>query len=217
MIEEALRSLPFVNKLGEATVEALKQHAEVREFDVDTRIHEDDDPTCDSLVLIVSGRLRIYKMNEEGKEATLYDVIDGEACLLSLRCLLEGKPYDVQIETKEPSRIVFIPAFIVHRWLLEEPAFLQHLLKITLTKVDTLMWHYESMSFAPIKQRISLYLYEKSRHYRTSTVYTTHQQIADEIGASREAVSRTLKTLERQGHLRLSRGRLHLQGRLPLL
>ncbi len=217
MVEETIRSLPFVEGLSESASEALSLHAQVKDFDADESIREGDGLTCETLVFIVFGRIRVYKMNEEGREATLYDVIDGEACLSSLQCLLEGRPYDVHIETKEPSRILFIPAILVNRWLLAEPTFLEHLLKTTLNKFDTLMWHYESMSFAPIKRRLGLYLYEKSRHYRISTVYTTHQRIADEIGASREAVSRMLKSFEREGYLKLSRGKVELQESLPLL
>lgn len=216
MFKEVISALPFFEALHDASKNALHAHALVHDVEAGERICEHDGKTCERLAFIVYGRIRVYKMSEAGREVTLYDVIDGEVCLSSLQCLLEGKPYDVHIDTIEPSRIVFIPANLVQQWLLEDSSFLKYLLKSTLQKVDTLMWHYESMSFAPIKQRISLYLYEKSRHFRVNTIYITHQRIADEIGASREAVSRVLKTLEGQGDLKLSRGKIHLNGTMPL-
>lgn len=216
MFKETINALPFFEALNDQSKNALHAHAQVHDVEAGERICEHDGKTCERLAFIVYGRIRVYKMNEEGREVTLYDVIDGEVCLSSLQCLLEGKPYDVHIDTIEPSRIVFIPANLVQQWLLKDPSFLKHILKSTLQKVDTLMWHYESMSFAPIKQRVGLYLYEKSLHFRVSPIYITHQRIADEIGASREAVSRMLKTLEGQGYLNLSRGKIHLSGPLPL-
>ena len=38
----------------------------------------------------------------------------------------------------------------------------------------------------------------------------SHQKIADELGSSREVISRKLKTMEKSGLLKLSRGKITL-------
>jgi len=41
-------------------------------------------------------------------------------------------------------------------------------------------------------------------------VHMSHQKIADEIGSSREVISRKLKTYEKAGFVKMSRGRVSL-------
>jgi CRP/FNR family transcriptional regulator len=48
------------------------------------------------------------------------------------------------------------------------------------------------------------------------TLETTHQAIANELGSSREVVSRQLKEMEREGLVRLSRGRIGIGDRAML-
>ena len=53
--------------------------------------------------------------------------------------------------------------------------------------------------------RISGLLYERSGG-RRATVLMTHQVIADDLGSSREVISRVLEDLQARGLIRLSRG-----------
>jgi CRP/FNR family transcriptional regulator len=56
-------------------------------------------------------------------------------------------------------------------------------------------------------ERLREYLTEKSEN---NVLETTHQKIANDLGTSREVVSRLLKEFERKGQLRLSRNSITL-------
>ena len=58
--------------------------------------------------------------------------------------------------------------------------------------------------------RIMALLEEKARLFGTRMIPVTHQEIAGEIGSPREAVSRVLKKLEKEGAVRLFRGKIQL-------
>ena len=45
---------------------------------------------------------------------------------------------------------------------------------------------------------------------KSSEINSTHQQIADELGITREATSRVLKQLEKDGEIKLSRNKISL-------
>lgn|GEM_PF-6769146 len=47
-------------------------------------------------------------------------------------------------------------------------------------------------------------------------VTATHQDMAETIASAREVVSRTLKSFEKQGLVRVARGRLEILGRAAL-
>ncbi|HHI77512.1 MAG TPA: helix-turn-helix domain-containing protein, partial [Gammaproteobacteria bacterium] len=52
------------------------------------------------------------------------------------------------------------------------------------------------------------YLLRHTREPGRRELHLTHQAIADDLGTSREVVSRVLKDLEQRGLLRLARGRI---------
>lgn len=65
----------------------------------------------------------------------------------------------------------------------------------------------EEVVFARMDERLDNYLLEKSEN---EILLSTHQKIADDLGTSREVVSRLLKDLERKGKVRLGRNMIQL-------
>lgn len=65
-------------------------------------------------------------------------------------------------------------------------------------------------AFIPLRDRIYKRLLEASRQQRGSVVRITHEELANELGSSREVISRQMKMLEREKLLLLQRGRVTL-------
>jgi CRP/FNR family transcriptional regulator len=65
----------------------------------------------------------------------------------------------------------------------------------------------EEVAFGRMDERLTDYLVERSTNGRLET---THQKIANDLGTSREVVSRLLKDLERAGTVKLSRSEIML-------
>lgn len=61
-----------------------------------------------------------------------------------------------------------------------------------------------------IKTRLYMNLAERSKRTKSISIYVTHEQLANEIGTSREVISRTMKELEKDGKLYRERGKIHL-------
>jgi CRP/FNR family transcriptional regulator len=69
----------------------------------------------------------------------------------------------------------------------------------------------EEVAFGRMDERLAEYLVARSADNRLET---THQKIANDLGTSREVVSRLLKDLERKGKVRLSRNEITMVGSL---
>ena len=54
------------------------------------------------------------------------------------------------------------------------------------------------------------YLGEKMKNEASTVIHATHQEIAHDLGSAREVISRTLKKLENEGKIRLSRNSIEL-------
>jgi len=66
------------------------------------------------------------------------------------------------------------------------------------------------LAFQNLDQRIMAYFKAKTKNTSTKRIESTHQDIADELGTSRETVSRLLKKLEHEGIVVLHRGWVEL-------
>jgi CRP/FNR family transcriptional regulator len=66
------------------------------------------------------------------------------------------------------------------------------------------------MAFEKLDQRLEKLLIQKAELHHTKTVQTTHQQLADELGTTREVISRLLKQMENEGIVVLGRNKIEL-------
>jgi len=68
----------------------------------------------------------------------------------------------------------------------------------------------DSIAFKKMDARLVEYLEKKAAALGTNIINATHQNIAADLNASREAVSRLLKSLEKEGMVKLHRNKVEL-------
>ena len=68
----------------------------------------------------------------------------------------------------------------------------------------------DSSSFEGMDLRLKKYLQARAESIGSNEINATHQEIAKDLGASREAVSRLLKKLETLGDVKLGRNKVTL-------
>jgi CRP/FNR family transcriptional regulator len=66
----------------------------------------------------------------------------------------------------------------------------------------------EEVLFRKLDERLADYLREKSE---SGTVFSTHQNIANDLGTSREVISRMLSDLERSGKIAIARSKIEIK------
>lgn len=170
---------------------------------------------CEYLPLVVKGTLRVYKVSETGKELTLYRIDQGESCILSATCILNTSTFPAMVEAEGPTDVILIPSQIFSRWVESYPAWRRFVFGIYEKRLEMLLTLVEEVAFHRVDARISSYLAGEAGGGRT-TVSATHQQIASEVGTSREVVSRILRDLEAEGLVVTERGRIRILDRARL-
>src|SRR5690606_16302547 len=68
----------------------------------------------------------------------------------------------------------------------------------------------DNIAFRKMDERLEEYLFSKSRALQTDSLPITHQEIATELGTSREVISRLLKQMEKDGKIHLGRNKIDL-------
>jgi len=154
---------------------------------------------------VLSGRARVYKSGQSGREVTLYRINPGQSCILTASCILSQQSFPAIAVTETEVEVVGIPARRLQQWMAQDMAWQQYVFGLLSQRLIAVMDVIEEVAFQRMDSRISAYLL-KAIVLDTDRIFTTHEAIAQELGSSREVVSRILKDLERRGVLRLSRG-----------
>jgi len=169
--------------------------------------------SCAHFAIVVSGKMRVFKLGESGHEITLYHVGPGEACPLNVSCILSDRAVPAMARVEEDVEAVVFPAAAFRRWIAEHESLRAFVFQMFASRLTEVMSLVEEVAFRRMDQRLARRLAELFLRGDSSqpAVETTHAELAADLGTAREVISRLLKELERLGAIRLSRGRILLQ------
>lgn len=189
--------------------EELKNAGDTKSFKAGT-VLLDMDAYVHYIPLILSGSMKVIRTEEDGREILLYYVYPGESCIVSILSGIKQGTSKVKAIIEEDAEILMISIDKAKEWIKKHPEWIDFIFNLYQRRFEELLDIVNSVAFQKIDNRILNLLHQKSELYKTKEISTTHQQIADELGISREATSRTLKQLEKSGTIRLSRNKIEL-------
>lgn len=161
-----------------------------------------------ALALILSGTVRVYKTGKTGREITLYRFGTGDSCILTANAILNNQPFPANAIIEQPVEAVMIPEDIFRDWVNRYPLwreFVFSLLSLRLTSVLSLV---DDLVFRRLDERTASFLVQ--RNSVQNPIRITHQDLAAELGSSREVISRILEGFVASGLIRLSRGAIEI-------
>ena len=170
---------------------------------------------CSHLALVFSGSARIYQLAESGREITLYRVGPGECCILTASCIMSQQGFPAIAVCEQPLSALMLPAAYVDEWMGRFPQWRRFVWTLMSNRLSNVLYLLEEVTFRRVDQRIMRYLVSLLER-RGPRLALTHQAIADDVGTSREVVSRILKDLEQRQLLSLSRGQIHIEDPVAL-
>jgi CRP/FNR family transcriptional regulator len=158
---------------------------------------------------VTAGALRVFYVTAEGREATLYRVEPGGACVLSLTAAFNDDPYPAWVDAGPGGAgFVRVPNATFHRLLESETAFRQFAFASLSGRVFDLMRTLEELGSEQIEQRVARYLLRQTA--ADGDVRVTQSGIASELGTAREVVFRALRSLVARGLVQTGRMRVRI-------
>ena len=158
--------------------------------------------------LLISGALKILRMNKDASELILYYLQAGETCAMSLTCCLANQKSEIRAVAEEDSEIILLPAQLLDSWMLKYPTWKNFVMQTYQDRFVELLNAIDSIAFKKMDERLLQYLIDKSTINNNHVLETTHQKIAEELNSTREVISRLLKQLENQEKIELGRNRI---------
>ncbi len=203
---EFIKAFPAFRKSPDALVKEILSSARHQAFPQGVQIYSEGDD-CAVIAFVLSGEIRVYKISQTGREITLYEIGPGETCILNASCILSGTSYPANAVTTSEGSMLLIPSADFRRLVAEHEEMRDFVFTLLSRRLSMVMALVEEIAFGRVDERLREYLIEKSEN---GALETTHQKIANDLGTSREVVSRLLKDFERKGRVILSRNSIRL-------
>lgn len=160
--------------------------------------------------LVVKGVIKVSRESNEGSEIFLYYLKQGESCTMSFTCCMMNKKSEIRTVAEEDSLVIGIPVKYMDEWMRRYQSWKNFVMISYDDRMFELIKTIESIIFKKMDERLLIYLQKKASVTNSKVIEATHQVIAFDLGASREAISRLLKQLEKDGKLLLGRNRITL-------
>ncbi|HUX50873.1 MAG TPA: Crp/Fnr family transcriptional regulator [Spirochaetia bacterium] len=209
---EMIDAFPFMGEMEERQLARVVASIIPKSLDHGQYLARDG-AECSYLPFVLSGTLRIYKLGEQGKELTLYRVERGESCILTATCILNSSEFPAIAQAEGSAKVALLPAPLFAALVDETPQWRRYLFGLYSQRLEMVIAVIEEIAFHHVDARVAGRLLGSSS---AGSVRTTHQQLASEIGTSREVVSRVLKDLETDGVIGMSRGMIEIIDRSAL-
>lgn len=202
---KVFRWFPFLQKAGSEIQAEFFEHSTRVQLPAQASICLEGD-MCSCIPFVLEGSARVYKLSESGREITLYRVEPGESCVMTASCILSGVPFPAFAAAETDVEAVVVAPDVLHRWINEHRVWREFLCSMMASRLSEVIAVVEEVAFQRVDTRTAEYLLGAVG--ADGTIFKTHQEVAIDIGTSREVVSRVLKDFERQGWISLSRGRV---------
>ena len=160
--------------------------------------------------IVVKGTIKVFRMDDTGKEILLYYLSSNESCSMAYSCCVEAKKSEVKAIAEDDVEVIAIPHIKLDEWLCKYPSWKNYIMRSFNERFLELLKSIESIAFHKLDERLIAYMKEKKRLSGSNVIKASHYVIADELATSRVVVSRLLKHLENDGKILLYRNEIKL-------
>lgn len=197
------RTLPVLRRASPSLLEAFKRAAFLTRVPAGRNVFTEGE-RIGAIPLLVSGTVRVYQVGETGREVTLYRFRPGESCVLTANAILTRQAFPAIATVEDAAEAVMIPAETFRDWVGREDLWRAFFVDLVAQRLASVMSVVDEVAFKRLDVRVAALL--SRRAAEANPVRTTHQEIADELGSAREAVSRVLEDLAGRGWIAAARG-----------
>jgi CRP/FNR family transcriptional regulator, anaerobic regulatory protein len=163
-----------------------------------------------STVLVLSGRIKIYRQNEDGGEFLMYYLGPGEACAVSLICALQSQTSEITAKAVEDTEVIMLPVQMMDELMSKYKSWYHFVIQTYRSRFDEMLTVIDNIAFRNMDERLEFYLKRSKSNSGKPILSLTHQEIADDLNSSREVISRLLKKMEQLGKIKLNRNSIEL-------
>jgi CRP/FNR family cyclic AMP-dependent transcriptional regulator len=210
-----LKNVSLFACLPDHDVEEISKLATTRSYSKNTIIISEGDNT-DSFYAVLSGKVKVYLSDSEGKEVIINMLQEGD--YFGELALLDDEPRSASVMTTEDSKLALISKTAFQEVLTQNPAMALGIIRELTARLRNLTENVKSLALMDVYGRVARTLLEMAEDQGDVQVIKqrlTQRDIANMVGASREMVSRILKDLSVGGYITIANKTITINEKLP--
>lgn len=210
-----LKNIPLFAGLPDKDLQAISNLAVTRQYPKNTLIICEGDRS-DSLYIVMSGKVKVYLNDEEGKEVTLN--IQGEGEYFGELAMLDNAPRSASVVTTEATRLAVVSKSAFDECLEKNPKIALTVIRGLARRLRELTENVRSLALMDVYGRVAHTLLDLAEEKDGQLIVSqrlTQRDIASMVGASREMVSRILRDLTTGGYISSKNKIITIHERLP--
>lgn len=196
-------------------LEELEKHGKIQVFEAGETII-DSGQYIKMVPVVLEGTIKVMRKDEEGHDLFLYYIESGETCAVSLTCCSAMNPSEVKAVAEEITKVMAIPVRKHEEWTNEFRQWKDFVARTYQKRFQAMFQAIDDIAFKKMDERLIKYLVVKSKQAKSNELAMTHQEIARELGTSREVISRLLKQLEKRKLVELGRNIVYVRDDLEV-
>ncbi|MEW6721515.1 MAG: Crp/Fnr family transcriptional regulator [Thermodesulfobacteriota bacterium] len=203
--EDILRKTPLFSSLPEEDLRGVASLAVPRRYGKKEAIFREGD-RADGFYVVASGKVKVFKLSEEGKEQVLHVIEPGQS--FAEATLFEGGAYPAHAETLSETEMLFVPKRPFLDLLEKRPKVAIRMLGSISRWLRQMTNLVENLSLRDVETRLLLYLSEELqrrgiplRDGATLELPFSKNVLASRLGTVPETFSRALKKLQEDGRI----------------
>ena len=202
-IIEHVSSIPLFEKLPVGQIEELTMIMVDQVFNRGRIIFSEGDE-ANGFYVVISGRVKIFKLSPDGKEQILHLFGPGEP--FGEVPVFTGQVFPANAETMEKSRIFFFPRDLLADLIKKNPSIAMNMLAILSKRLHKFTNLIDDLSLKEVPGRLAAHLVYMSGEKKGSKnleLNITKTQLASLLGTIPETLSRILGKMSKQGLIEL--------------
>ncbi len=201
------QALPFLKNQDSNVAREFRQAAYYARIPAGKDVFVEGD-AVQSIALMLSGNVRVYKIGENGREITLYRFGLGESCILTANAIMNQQTFPAVALVESEAEVIMVPAETFRDWMRRYEEWRTFLFDLLSQRLAAVMSIVDEVVFHRMDARVAALLLRRAD--QGSVISVTHQEIAGELGSSREVISRILEGFESAGSISSSRGQIEI-------
>ncbi|WP_432736075.1 Crp/Fnr family transcriptional regulator [Maridesulfovibrio sp. FT414] len=212
-IEIAVRDFPVFARLTDDQISRLVKSALVTEFPRKSTFYSEDSSST-GLHVLLSGKVKLFKIAEDGKEQTIFVFGPGEPfCLCSA---FSDGVLPANLGALEDSKVLFIRPDEYERLVQEDPGILISMMRVMSRRLKEAMVMIDSLSLKQVPSRIAAYFMSREKDGFLE-MDISYRELSKIIGITPEALSRAMKKMAAGGLIEVTGPEVRILDRNALL
>lgn len=205
-LSELLSLIPYFQGLSPQEMEAIKPFFFEKHFNRGEMVILEGEP-CQAVYFVASGSVKVTRNSPDGRELVLRIMRKGET--FNEVPVFDGGPNPATVVALETTSLYGIPAEKMADIIRLHPQVAMNILRIFGHRLRQMVTLAEDLSFRHVMGRLAKVLLENVVG-REEGPRLTQQDMASLVGTAREMVSRSLRTMEEMGAVKVEGRSVHI-------